>query len=126
VRFDMEATAIQRWIPPKIPRSGSGYEPLMKSAGWDELDGTYEARHTTIRPDHLRLVVFGVGSATARMTSPAAFLLTAVQEVAALGSPGAILADQKLMLGIQFYTSSHFEVSAAASFLWRFTTLEIL
>jgi hypothetical protein len=125
-RFNPEVTPVELFAQPKPIADGSHIASIAVKKGWSELDGQYDADKTIIRPEHKRLIVWATGSASVRLDTPVPLLAKVMLEGVGEGRAELVLHDPKLRLACEVYLSSHFESTAAASFLTRITTLEIL
>lgn len=125
-RFNADATPVKLYAQPKPIAEGSPIASIASERGWRESDGHYDADQTIIRPDHKKLIVFTGGSGEVRVDTPVSTLSTVMLEGISDERPKLVLSDPKLRLACEVYLSSYFESTAAASFLSRITTFEIL
>jgi len=125
-RLDADATPVKLFAQPIPIAEGSPIASIATEKGWRESDGHYDASQTIIRPDHKKLIVFTGGSGEVRIDALVSRLAAVVLEGMGEGRAELVLCDAKLRLACEVYLSSYFESTAAASFLSRINTLEIL
>jgi hypothetical protein len=125
-RFDPNISKIDSFREPRLIDSASFVSKITGPKGWKAIDGQYDSDQTIVRPEHKRLICWTTGRVTVRQDTPPKILEDAIIEAMSFGRPDRIFHEAKLRLAIDFYMSSHFDTTPAASFLNRFTTLEIL
>ncbi len=125
-RFDRAIKRFKSLSKPMDVAADSPYYPITVSKGWRQIDGFLHADASTIYPEEQRLVKVEGHPATVSLGVSKSVFEQSFSEMANAGCPERLFENHKLRLAIEFYMSSLFEISAGASFLWRFTTLEIL
>lgn len=126
IKYQVDINTINLFDEAAPIAEGAPFSEITNKKGWSQFDGDFDLDKTVIVPEHKRLLIFTAGNVSIRIDSPVSTVFNAIQEGMAERGSHSILEAPKLRLACEVYLSSHFENSAAATFLSRITTLEIL
>ncbi len=117
---------VQLKDPPVDVRGNPNFGGLLESKGWTHVDGYVDPSPTVIIPEHLRIMEFGVGSLSVKLSMPVPSFLEQLAEGLTLPRPDQIAADERLSLSIDLYAASLWETSQKARVVGLATALEAL
>lgn len=112
-------------VPIPIPDT----EPMAyigRTAGWEAIDGFFDADCPVVKPEHKRLVRFEGGRATITAGLAPESFMDKLTEALAFPNLLDIAANDKLRLAIEIFTGHRFEISDQTRFIALVTALEAL
>lgn len=126
IRSTCDMQKVQLQEPPVDVRGNPNFGDICERNGWTHLDGYIDPSPAVVIPEHLRIMEFGVGSASVTISMPVRSFLEHLAEGLALPRPEMIAADERLSLAIDLYAASLWETSRRARVVSLATSLEAL
>lgn len=126
VRSSSSMQEIRFQEPPIDVRGSANFGSMFEPRGWTHLDGHVDHSQVVVIPEHLRIMEFGAGSASATISMPASSFLGHLAASLALSQPQQIAADERLSLAIDLYAASLWEASLRAKVVNLATSLEVV
>lgn len=126
IRSTSDMQMVQLWKPPVDIRGNPNFGGICERKGWTHLDGSVDLSPAVVIPEHLRIMEFGVGSASVTISMPVPSFLEHLAKGLALPQPERIAADERLSLAIDLYAASLWETSRRARVVSLATCLEAL
>ncbi len=111
--------------PKPVPEKGP-IRNIAEIAGWNAIDGYYDADKSIVRPEHKRLTRWETGTATVIASLGSDNFVECLKQALSFSNPEKVLTDSKLKLAIELYSSFFFEQSTNAKFIRLVTVLEAL
>lgn len=126
VSYSKAGGAVKLFDSPKpVPDKGL-FAYLSRAAGWDEIEGEYEADKSVIRPEHKKLVRWETGRGTVQAGLSVENFFRSLWEAFSLPALDAVCNHRKLQLALEIYGAFTFELSENSQFLTLVTSLEAL
>ncbi len=126
VKFPQELKEVKFYKNPILVSEKSSLYELAKKAGWDTLDGDYNADTLTILPEHKRLSRWENGKATIMLDLNPELFIEGLNECVSFPSIENIINNKKLCIAIELYSAYSFEVTTTGKFVKLVTVLESL
>jgi hypothetical protein len=111
---------------PIIIREGSIIKPLCDIAGWEVVEGTYDATHAVIIPDWKKLVRNEMGIVTVTGGIGPNNFAECIEEALQFPLLEKVVNEEKLILALDLYSSSFFQMTDNARLITLVTSLEAL
>jgi hypothetical protein len=126
LQYPRGVTMPEAYAEPQAISEGSLIAGVAHAAGWEAIDGHYDADKALVRPEHNRLIRWESGQASANLGLSPANIFAYLEEARSLGSISNVVADDKLRLAIELHAACRFEISDNARLLTLVTVLEVL
>ena len=117
---------VQPFDPPVDVRANPNFSGLLQRNGWTHVDGHVDPSPAVVVPEHLRIIEFGAGSLSVKVSMPVPSFLEHLAEGLTLPQPEQTAADERLSLSIDLYAASLWDISPTARVISLATALEAL
>jgi len=126
IKFPKEIQEGRIYAKPIMVTEESNMYEIVRSAGWDAVDGDYDVDKLAIIPEHKRLTRWEPGQAKITLGHAPEAFINDLQQCLQFPFLENIIVHKKLCLAIELYAAYSFEVTSSGKFVKLITVLESL